>query len=131
LQIHPEQLWALGYIFVNIMLTSDEKAFIEYWEANRGRQKKIRNQWIIGLPAGIMIGMPILLSLFSRWNNQVQFMRRDQFYVLLIAVGLIISFIAIFTIRHKWDLREQHYRELLEKQKRLEKEIRNQGNLPA
>ena len=36
--------------------------------------------------------------------------------VLLIALLVIVVFIAIFSKKHQWDMREQHYRELLAKE---------------
>jgi hypothetical protein len=100
------------------MLTKEEKGFIDYWEANRDRQKRLRNQLIIGLPTGLIFGLPVLLNLFSDWNTQIKFMTRGQLNMLLIAVMLIVSFYAVFTIRHKWDLREQFYRELKAREKK-------------
>ncbi len=38
--------------------------------------------------------------------------------VLLVAIILIIVFISIFTVRHRWDLNEQRYRELIAKRDR-------------
>ncbi|MCW3116487.1 MAG: hypothetical protein JWM28_569, partial [Chitinophagaceae bacterium] len=38
--------------------------------------------------------------------------------VLLIALVLIVVFISIFTVRHRWDINEQRYRELLAKQEK-------------
>jgi uncharacterized membrane protein YbhN (UPF0104 family) len=93
---------------------------MEWWEANRDRQRQLRNQWMIGLPAGLVLGLPILLNLFSDWNKRIDTLKRGQLNVLLIAVLAIIAFVAIFTVRHRWDMREQHYRELKEKQKKAE-----------
>jgi hypothetical protein len=33
----------------------------------------------------------------------------------LVAVILIVIFVSIFSVRHKWDINEQRYRELLSK----------------
>ncbi len=100
------------------MLTNEEENFIVYWEANREKQKKITSQWMIGLPAGLIFGLPILLNVFLDWNIQIKFMTRGQLNTILIAVLIIISFISIFTVKHKWDLRETHYKELLHKRKK-------------
>jgi hypothetical protein len=100
------------------MLTPDEINFITYWQNNRAKQKKITSQLMIGLPTGLLFGLPILLNLFLEWNNQIQVITRGQLYILVIAVAIITSFISVFTVKHKWDLREQHYRELLVKQKK-------------
>jgi hypothetical protein len=100
------------------MLTDEEQNFIKYWEANREKQKKLRNQLFIGLPTGLLFGMPVLLNLFIDWNVQVKVITRGQLNVMLLAVLIIVTFISVFSIKHKWDLRELHYRELLEKQRK-------------
>jgi hypothetical protein len=41
--------------------------------------------------------------------------------VLLVALLLIVGFVAIFSKKHQWDMREQQYRELLAKQEKEEK----------
>ncbi len=97
------------------MLTKEEENFILYWEANRDKQKKVTRQWYIGLPIGLLFGMPILLNLFSGWHKRLKQMSGSQLDVLIVAVLIIVTFIAIFSVQHKWDLREQHYRELLYK----------------
>lgn len=99
------------------MLTQEEESFIKWWEANREQQKKVRNRWYIGLPTGLLLALPVLLNIFSGWNNQVEVVSPGQMIALLIAVLGIAAFMAIFTIRHKWEMREQAYRELLYKKK--------------
>lgn len=101
------------------MLTPDEENFITYWEANRLQQKKVTKQLLIGLPVGLLFGLPVLLNFFIDWNVQIKAVTRGQFNVLLIAVLLIVCFFAVFSVKHKWDLRELHYNELLHKKKKL------------
>lgn len=100
------------------MLSPEEINFITYWQSNRTKQKKITSQLMIGLPTGLLFGLPILLNLFLEWNTQIQVITRGQLYVLVFAVAIITSFISVFSVKHKWDLREQHYQELLIKQKK-------------
>jgi len=45
------------------MLTKREEKFIEYWQNNREREKKLLRQFFIGLPAGLLIAGGIILSL--------------------------------------------------------------------
>jgi hypothetical protein len=97
------------------MLTKEEESFIKYWEANREKQKKITSHLMIGLPTGLVLGLPILLNVFLDWNVQIKFMTRGQLNTILIAVLIIVSFITVFSVKHKWDLRETHYNELLHK----------------
>lgn len=102
------------------MLTSEEESFLKWWEANRDHEKKVRNRWYIGLPTGLVLALPVLLNIFSGWNKQVEMVSPGQMVALLFAVLGIVVFMAIFTIRHKWEMREQAYRELTLKKKKAE-----------
>lgn len=95
------------------MYSIEDQAFVTYWENNRERQKKWRNQLTIGLPFGLGIGIPVLISfLFRGWYKQMPFIEPGEFLLILIAVFAIIVFYAIFTIRHRWEMNEQHYLEI-------------------
>lgn len=101
------------------MLSEEEQNFIIYWEQNRERQKKALKQWLMGLPLGMLFGLPILVNLFSGWYKRANMdlnshISNGEFnpLVLLVALILIISFVAIFSKRHKWEMHEQQYREL-------------------
>jgi integral membrane sensor domain MASE1 len=100
-----------------------EEAFIEYWEKNRLREKKLLNQLLIGLPLGILFGAPVLLNLFMGWYRRADMEANTRLnpIVLIVALLLIIVFIAIFSRKHKWEMKEQQYLEFLAKKQRLEK----------
>jgi len=101
------------------MLTEDEKAFMAYWEANRERKKKVWNQLAVGLPLGVGIVLAIvvmvLLDWYGRAGMQLNSEASSLILVLLAAAIGIVIFVAIFSVRHRWDMNEQHYRELLQK----------------
>jgi protein-S-isoprenylcysteine O-methyltransferase Ste14 len=107
------------------MLTEEEKGFIAFWEANRLRRKRLSKQLVIGLPAAAMLVIAIFISFFSGWHKQADIELRSQsqsqtdyatiILVLILAGILIVFFMAIFSARHKWDMHEQRYRELLAK----------------
>src|SRR6185436_1530369 len=107
------------------MLTKEEKGFIEYWEANRLKRKRFFKQLAIGLPIGVLLVISIFVSFFSGWHRQADVELRSQsqsqpgystiILVLVIAALLIVVFTAVFSARHKWDMNEQRYRELLAK----------------
>lgn len=103
------------------MLTSEEESFIKWWDANREREKKVRNRWYIGLPTGLIFALPILMNIFSGWNKQAEIVSSGQMIVLVFAVLAIAAFMAIFGIRHKWEMREQAYQELMHKKNTAEK----------
>ena len=100
------------------MLTEEEKTFIEYWENNRLRRKKFIWQLSLGLPLGIGFVVLIFVNFFSGWYKRAGMEWNADpslFPVLLVAAVLIIVFIAVFSARHKWDMNEQRYKELISK----------------
>ena len=101
------------------MLTEEEKRFVEYWEARRHSEKKVLKQWLVGLPLGMAIGVPIFINFLSGWYKKADVVANSRIsngtfnpLVLIIAVLLIISFMAVFSKRHKWDMNEQRYLEI-------------------
>ncbi len=97
------------------MLSKEEKKFIEYWEQNRDKQKKFFKQLAIGLPVGSLFAIAIFINVVSGWHvvaSSVLNSSPSFILVLLIAVILIVVFIAVFTVKHRWDINEQRYKEL-------------------
>jgi heme/copper-type cytochrome/quinol oxidase subunit 2 len=103
------------------MLNSEEKQFVQYWEANRLRKKKWLRQLYLGLPLAAAFIIAIFLNVSSGWNwraeqvrNQIEQRHNTSIIpVLIVASILIVLFITIFSVRHKWDLYEQRYKELI------------------
>jgi membrane protein YdbS with pleckstrin-like domain len=95
------------------MVTDEEKKFIDYWEKNSLKQKRLLYQLAVGLPLGLVFGLPIMISLiFSNWYKNMQFISASQVTVILIAVLAIAVFFALFRMKHRWDMNEQFYKEL-------------------
>ena len=110
------------------MLTEQEEAFITYWAANREKQKRTFRQFLLGIPLALLFVVPITLNFFSGWYKRATMMRNTQDFnpgVLLLALILIVVFIAIFSRRFRWEQNEQRYIELLAKKERLEKTEKN------
>jgi hypothetical protein len=104
------------------MLTEEEKQFIRYWEANRLKRKKVFRQLALGLPLATVLVVAIFVNFYSGWDKRVDMVRNKSqdgslLLVLAAAALLIIVFIVIFSVRHKWDMHEQRYRELLSQEK--------------
>jgi len=100
------------------MLTEEENRFIDYWEANRIKKKKVFKQLALGLPLSTVIVIAIFVNFFSGWYKRADMeMRADPSLIItvLIAAILIVIFITVFSVKHKWDINEQRYRELLSK----------------
>ena len=102
------------------MLTGQEEKYLEYWQTNREREKKLLRQLFIGLPAGLLIAAGIILSLDLDWYERANMVANVSLnpYILLIALVGIIIFMAIFYKKHQWDMKEQRYRELLFKKEK-------------
>ena len=105
-------------------LNENEIAFMRYWEQNRLKDRKILNQLLIGLPLGVLFGMPVLVNLFLGWYKRANMEANTELNpaVLLTAIILIIVFVAIFSRRHKWDMKEQYYQELKARKQALDAE---------
>ncbi len=103
------------------MITTEEQKFIEYWESNRDKQKKLFYQLLIGLPLGLLFAIPILINFFMGrfWYKRADSVGVSQFnpMVLVVAVVLIAVFIGVFNKKFKWDQNEQFYLELKAKEK--------------
>ncbi len=103
------------------VLTPDEEKFLEYWEHNRLKKRKITKQLSIGLPIGVLLVIGIFASVFAGWDKHADVQMREEMQytvgptlilVFIIAALLIVGFIVIFSARHNWDLNEQRYKEL-------------------
>jgi membrane protein YdbS with pleckstrin-like domain len=102
------------------MLTHQEKNFIIYWEQNRNRKKRLLWQLAAGLPLGVFLAIAISLNYFSGWYKRAAMeinINASGILVVLVALILIIVFVAVFSARHKWEMNEQRYKELKLKEK--------------
>jgi hypothetical protein len=101
------------------MLAPNEKKFIEYWAANREKQKSLIRQVFFGLPFGLLLGIGILVVLECGWYqraNMVAYTQSNPF-ILLAAIMAIAVFTGLFYKRYKWDMNEQRFKELKAKEK--------------
>src|SRR5690349_15873085 len=108
------------------MLNKREQEFVTYWEANRLRQKRLDVQLLAGIPIGLYFALPILIILFT---GRFWFKRADMLintmlspFVLVLAIFMIVVFVAVFYKRHQWDMKEQQYLELKSKDSRNQAE---------
>ncbi|MBK6990463.1 MAG: hypothetical protein IPH34_00955 [Chitinophagaceae bacterium] len=101
------------------MLTEGEKEFITYWEENRIQKKKVLRQLYVGLPMAVILIIAIFINFFSGWFKKADMaLHREKsslIIVLIVAALMIVIFIVIFSARHRWDMNEQSYRELISK----------------
>lgn len=103
------------------MLTNEELNFIEFWEKNRLRQKRVFKQLAVGLPLSVALVIAIFVNFLSGWYKRAEMMINTDpsiILVLIIAALSIVIFISVFSVQHRWDMNEQHYKELVAKRDR-------------
>lgn len=101
------------------MLSEGEKSFMEYWEQNRLRKKTWIWRLAGGLPLAVVLVGGIFITYFSGWSPRALMrinMSASGVLVVLFGLLLIVVFIVVFSARHKWEMNEQRYQELLKKQ---------------
>jgi len=103
--------------YLCIMLNQEEKSFMAYWEQNRGRKKRLIWQLAAGLPLALLVVGGIFVTVFSQWYTRaIQILNLNSgTLVVLLALMLTVIFIVIFSGRHKWEMNEQRYQELMSK----------------
>ena len=103
------------------MITEEEKKFIDFWDKNRDRQHKLFYKLMVGLPAGLIFGLPILLVfIFNDWYKNMRFISGSQVIVVIVAVLGIAVFYGLFKMKYKWESNEQLYKELKFKQNKTQ-----------
>lgn len=105
------------------MLNKEEEAFILYWKENRSKQKRVFRQFLLGIPLALLFVVPIVLNFFSGWYKRAAMISSTSEFnpgVLLLALILIVVFVAIFSRKFKWEQNEQRYIELLARKQKLE-----------
>lgn len=98
------------------MLTEEEKRFVAYWEHNRNRKKRLIWKLAAGLPLGVLLAGGIFITYFSRWYTRAVMMinlNSSGVIVVFVALVLIVAFVVTFSSRHRWEMNEQRYRELM------------------
>lgn len=100
------------------MLTEQEKTFMAYWEMNRNRKKRLIWQLAAGLPLAVLLASAIFINYFSGWYTRAAMqidMSSSGVLVVLAGLIIIVVFVVIFSARHRWEMNEQRYQELLRK----------------
>ena len=100
------------------MLSEKDKEFITYWEKEREKQNSIPAKLIAGLPMSILFCIPILIFITAvylflpEWYTRVSNNLAGSMPTIVIAVIVCIVFFSYFRMQYKWEMNEQHYREL-------------------
>lgn len=70
----------------------------------------------VGLPLSVLLVVAIFVNFFSGWYKRADMEIRSSsslVLILIIAAMLIVAFMTVFSEKHKWDINEQRYQELL------------------
>lgn len=103
------------------MLSDKEEQFIVYWETVRENENKPLVKIKNGLPMAVIFCLPVLLFIFSvriflpDWYAKISNASSGTIVIIVIAVFLCVLFYAYFRMHYKWEMNEQHYRELQHK----------------
>ncbi len=108
-------------IFATAMLTDKENEFINWWELHGRLRKNSIRQWITASPLAIGTSVSIILLVvisrhfgwFRRANTNLNSEASSVVLVIVIALIGLILFSSYFTSKHRQDINEQYYRELV------------------
>ncbi len=73
----------------------------------------------VGLPLGLLFVIAIFANFFSGWYKRADMVLNTDsslIMVLLVASLLIVVFFSVFSARHRWDINEQRYLELKQRE---------------
>jgi membrane protein YdbS with pleckstrin-like domain len=105
------------------MLEKEEENFISYWSVQRLKKNQYLRKLSLGLPLAVLIVSALMINFLSGWYREADKIIRSNssvIIVVLIAIIAIVIFITIFSARHKWDLNELRYQELLKRKEDAE-----------
>jgi len=100
------------------MLTPEEEKFVQYWEDQRQRKKEFLKKFSIGLPLIALLSIGFFINFLSGWYGKAdkELRRHSSLLItILVAVIIIVVFVSIFSVKHKWDQNESDYQSLLKK----------------
>lgn len=104
------------------MMNTEENEFIAYWEQNRLKKKKVMKQLYVGLPFAVIFIIAIFVNFFSGWYKKADMeLHAEDASLIPVLIGgalIIVAFIVIFSARHRWEMNEQRYNELLARKKK-------------
>jgi hypothetical protein len=109
------------WLTLPVMLSEKEKAFMEYWKANREKKRETAIRMREGLQPALLFALPVIVLLiavwvlFPDWYMKISKTSSSALVAVVVALVLVIVFYAFFKTQHDWERQEQQYRELLEK----------------
>jgi heme/copper-type cytochrome/quinol oxidase subunit 2 len=110
------------------MLTPEEEKFITYWQDQRQRKKEFLKKFSIGLPVIALLSVVFFINFLSGWYGKAdkELRRHSSLLItILVAVVIIVVFVSIFSVKHKWEQNEADYQSLLKKKADLSSDSQN------
>jgi membrane protein YdbS with pleckstrin-like domain len=105
------------------MLDKEQADFLILWEAKREEYSTTSSKLLRGLPMACIFALPILFLIaivyffIPDWYYKISKTSSQTFVVVAIAVFIVIIFYAFVRMHFKWEMNEQLFKELKQKQK--------------
>ena len=99
---------------------------MEHWEMVREKESHFLSKLGRGLPMAMLFGLPIILSLVAvyllspEWYAKISQAASGVLGTLIVAVVITIFFFSYFRMHFKWEMNEQLYLELKNRQQKSE-----------
>lgn len=96
-------------------MTQKDKDFIKYWAVKRLENKNNPLLFVKGFTWGLFIGGLCISMLGMEWYQRANMVANAKMnpFVLLVAILILATGLAILYNNFKWEQNEQYYKELL------------------
>lgn len=104
------------------MLSEKEIKFLSAWESTREKESGFVSKLARGLPMACLFGLPILFSvaivyfISPEFYTKVSQAAAGSTGAILLSIMLFIIFFSYFRMHFKWEMNEQLYHELKQRQ---------------
>lgn len=108
------------------MLSEKDKKFLARWEKDRDKEATFKAKLLHGLPMAALFSLPILLFILivylflPDWYTRVSNRMEGSLVTIIIAVICCIIFFAYFRMHYKWEMNNQLYQELKNRENKTE-----------
>ncbi len=93
-----------------------------YWEREKENRNTFSAKLTGGIPMAALFSVPILLFItavylfFPEWYTKISSRLPGSIFIIILAVLICILFFSYFRMQYKWEMNEQLYRELKNKE---------------
>jgi hypothetical protein len=96
--------------------------FFDSWSSQRHVYKNALRPFLIGLSAGVCIGIAILLCIYLGWYQRANMELNSNLnpFVFILAIAGISMFMAFMYRNYQWEKNEQRYLSILARKKQTE-----------